>query len=121
MIVVYRISPFTWNAGGRWLVRTRTFAGQPAGAKVRQRPGRPASVPEFVPWYGPARPVADLALDYLRNPQNLTSSDSSYASSSASSTIRRLPQYREAGNRDDERANPNGFTTENAEDTESTE
>ena len=72
MIVVYRLSPFAWNAGGRWLVRTRTFALVNLLAQQSGNGQAPHHlVPEFVPWYGSTKPVADLALDYLRNPQKL--------------------------------------------------
>lgn len=72
MIVVYRINPVIWNAGGRWIVQTRTFAlvnllamGRGNGTES----GR--LVPEFVPWYGSNEPVARLAIDYLRHPDKL--------------------------------------------------
>jgi len=72
MIVVYRVSPLTWNAGGRWLIRTRTFALVNLLAQQSGDGQTPHHlVPEFVPWYGSTRPVADLALDYLRHPQKL--------------------------------------------------
>jgi len=72
MIVVYRINPLIWNAGARWIVRTRTFAlvNLLAGGAGNGSPtGR--LVPEFVPWYGSNEPVARLAIDYLRHPEKL--------------------------------------------------
>jgi len=72
MIVVYRVSPITWNLGARWIVRTRTFAlvnvlstracGEGNGGHV---------VPEFVPWYGSNEPLAAAALELLRHPEKL--------------------------------------------------
>ena len=72
MIVVYRIHPLVWNAGARWIVRTRTFAlvnllAMGTGNGV----GSSRLVPEFVPWYGSNEPVARLAIDYLRHPEKL--------------------------------------------------
>ena len=73
MIVVYHGNPVLWHGIGRWLikVRTRTLvnllaAGPDAG------PERHVT-PEFTPWYGRAGvdAVANLALDYLRNPAKL--------------------------------------------------
>lgn len=72
MIVVYRLNPLAWYAGGRWLVRTRTFAL--VNLLAQHHGNGHAShhlVPEFVPWYGSNRPVADLAMDYLRHPEKL--------------------------------------------------
>lgn len=72
MIVVYRASPMAWNMGGRWLVRTRTFALVNLLAQHHGNgQGLHHLVPEFVPWYGSNRPVADVALDYLRHPEKL--------------------------------------------------
>lgn len=71
MIVVYHGNPLLWHAIGRWLVRipTRTLVNLLAGG-----PNATAAqhvTPEFTPWYGPVRPVAELALDYLRHPEKL--------------------------------------------------
>jgi lipid-A-disaccharide synthase len=73
MIVVYRVHPLTWHLAGRWLVRTRTFALVNVLAGNRP-PAESASraehiVPEFVPWYGSAETVAQLAIELLRDPQ----------------------------------------------------
>ena len=66
MIVVYRINPLLWHAGGRWLIKTRTFALVNLLANQPQH-----IVPEFVPWFGSNDRVADCALDLLRNPEKL--------------------------------------------------
>jgi lipid-A-disaccharide synthase len=77
MIVVYYGSPLLWNALGRWLVRTRTYAlvnllaADPQLASTG-RVTRPMHiVPEFVPWYGDVTPLADHAIDLLRHPEKL--------------------------------------------------
>ena len=70
MIVVYRVSPFTWNLAGRWMVPARTFALVNVLSE-RRGPGHGRVVPEFVPWLGSNRPVADLAISYLQNPNEL--------------------------------------------------
>lgn len=66
MIVVYRGSRMLWHLAGRFIVRTRTFSLVNLLSEGRQH-----IVPEFVPWYGSNRPVAELALNYLRNPDKL--------------------------------------------------
>lgn len=66
MIVVYRGSPILWHLVGRWLLKTRTFALVNLLSE-----GREHIVPEFVPWYGSDRPVAELAIELLRNPARL--------------------------------------------------
>jgi lipid-A-disaccharide synthase len=73
MIVVYRASPFVWHAGGRWLVRTRTFALVNVLAKETFDDAANGQhiVPEFVPWIGSSGPVAELAIDLLRHPEKL--------------------------------------------------
>lgn len=66
MIVVYRGSRLLWHLIGRWIVKTRTYS------LVNLLNDSPQHiVPEFIPWYGSNRPVADLALDYLKNPKKL--------------------------------------------------
>jgi lipid A disaccharide synthetase len=75
MIVVYRINPITWNAAGRWIVRTRTFAlvnvlGKGTNADAATAAGGHI-VPEFVPWHGSIDRVADLVIEMLRNPDQL--------------------------------------------------
>jgi lipid-A-disaccharide synthase len=71
MIVVYHANRVLWNLLGRWLIRVRTYslvnvlaAGPKAGKEQHV-------VPEIIPWFGDAQPVADLALDYLTHPQKL--------------------------------------------------
>ena len=66
MIVVYRKPRLLWHAVGRWLIKTRTFSLVNLLAD-----GREHIVPEFVPWYGSVKPVADLAIDFLKHPEKL--------------------------------------------------
>jgi lipid-A-disaccharide synthase len=71
MIVVYRSSRASWDLLGRWLINTRTFAlVNVLAAGPNAAPDRHI-VPEFVPWFGDARPVAKLAIDFLRDPAKL--------------------------------------------------
>jgi lipid-A-disaccharide synthase len=65
-IVVYRLSPVIWNLFGRWIVKTRTFSLVNLLSDSHQD-----IVPEFIPWYGSNQPVADKALELLRNPEML--------------------------------------------------
>lgn len=73
MIVVYRASRASWNLLGRWLIRARTYslvnvlAAGPMASKQQH------VISEFIPWFGNVKPVAELALDYLRNPGKLAS------------------------------------------------
>jgi lipid-A-disaccharide synthase len=76
MIVVYRISRLAWNAAGRWLVPTRTFALVNLLAATNPADQTRASradhlVPEFVPWYGSGDVLARAALDLLHPPDRL--------------------------------------------------
>jgi lipid-A-disaccharide synthase len=77
MIVVYYGSPLLWNALGRWLVRTRTYAlvnllaADPALASTGRVTKDMHIVPEYVPWYGDVGPLADHATDLLRHPEKL--------------------------------------------------
>jgi lipid-A-disaccharide synthase len=75
MIVVYRANALAWHAGGRWLVKARTFALVNLLAKQSTADSVAAAgghiVPEYVPWIGPADEVAELAIGLLRNPQQL--------------------------------------------------
>jgi lipid-A-disaccharide synthase len=73
MIVVYRVSGLTWNLVGRWLVRTRTFALVNVLAAGPDASREQHVVPEIIPWLGDPAPIADLAIDYLKNPQKLES------------------------------------------------
>jgi len=65
-IVVYRINPLVWHLLARWIVKTRTYSLVNLLNDSRQD-----IVPEFIPWYGSNQPVADKALEYLRNPELL--------------------------------------------------
>ena len=69
MIVVYHINPLAWNAVGRWLVPTRTFALVNV-LFSHVDPNRGHIVPELVPWNGPDS-LANLALELLHHPQKL--------------------------------------------------
>ena len=76
MIVVYRVSRLAWNAAGRWLVPTRTFALVNLLAATNPTDQTNATraehvVPEFVPWFGSGDPIARAALDLLRHPDQL--------------------------------------------------
>jgi lipid-A-disaccharide synthase len=66
MIVVYRGNPLLWHLVGRWVVKTRTYSLVNLLADARSH-----IVPEFMPWYGSNAPVADYAIDMLRNPSKL--------------------------------------------------
>jgi lipid-A-disaccharide synthase len=66
MIVVYRGSWLLWNLIGRWIISARTFA------IVNILSGKDEHVvPEFIPWNGPADPVAHCAIEFLRHPAML--------------------------------------------------
>jgi lipid-A-disaccharide synthase len=73
MVVVYGGSPLLWNALGRWLIKTRTFALVNLLAAPSPTEAEPAChiVPEFVPWAGSTSTVGELLIDLLRNPQRL--------------------------------------------------
>jgi len=66
LIVVYRVNPLAWHLVGRWVVKTRTFSLVNLLNSSREN-----IVPEFIPWYGSTDPVAEKALDYLKNPAKL--------------------------------------------------
>jgi lipid-A-disaccharide synthase len=66
-IVVYRLNPFYWHLFGRWVVKTRTYSLVNLLSDSRQN-----IVPEYIPWYGSNQPLADKALEYLRNPEMLS-------------------------------------------------
>ena len=77
MIVVYYGSPVTWHSIGKWLVKTRTYslvnllAADPALAASGKVTPDLHIVPEFIPWYGKTKPVADYAIELLAHPQGL--------------------------------------------------
>jgi lipid-A-disaccharide synthase len=62
MIVVYRINPLLWHGAGRWVIKTKKIA------LVNILAGNIDLVPEFVPWYGSNEPVANRAIEFLKNP-----------------------------------------------------
>jgi lipid-A-disaccharide synthase len=77
MIVVYYGRPLTWNAVGRWLIKTRTYAlvnllaAEPELASSGRVTPAMHIVPEFIPWYGPTQPAAAHAIALLANPAEL--------------------------------------------------
>ena len=65
-IVVYRVNPLHWHLIGRWVVKARTYS------LVNILSGRPEKiVPEFIPWYGSNKTVADAVIDYLQHPEKM--------------------------------------------------
>src|SRR5260221_366567 len=74
MIVVYYGRPLTWNAVGRWLIRTRTYALvnllATDGALASSGRVTPAMHigPEFIPWYGSTGPARAAPIYLLSNP-----------------------------------------------------
>lgn len=71
MIVVYATTRLLWHGLGRWLLKAKSFAlvnvlaVGPAAGKDQHL------VPEIIPWFGDANPVAACALAFLHNPQRL--------------------------------------------------
>ena len=63
MVVVYRANRPLWETLGRRIITTRTFA-----LVNLLHPRREHVVPEFVPWFGDPRPVADAAISLLTDP-----------------------------------------------------
>lgn len=68
MAIVYAGNPILWHALGRWIVRTRTYglvnllATNGIDDKTRH------ICPEFIPWYGSTKSVAQTAINLLRDP-----------------------------------------------------
>jgi lipid-A-disaccharide synthase len=71
MIVVYRASRASWNLLGRWLIRARTYSLVNVLAAGPNATREQHVVSEFIPWFGDAKPVAELAVNYLKNPEKL--------------------------------------------------
>ena len=65
-IVVYRLNPIIWHLAARWLINTRTFA-----LVNLLNDGKRSIVPEYIPWYGSNKPVADKAMELLQHPELL--------------------------------------------------
>ena len=68
MIVVYRLSKAMWNLLGRWVIKTPSIAL--VNILAERSPAHSGSprfriVPEIIPWNGPNKPVADLAIALL--------------------------------------------------------
>ena len=66
LVAVYSASRFLWETVGRRLIKTRTFA-----LVNWLHPTRRHVVPEFVPWFGDPRPVADQIVAWLSDPATL--------------------------------------------------
>jgi lipid-A-disaccharide synthase len=66
LVVVYHGNPLLWHAIGRWMIRTRTYSLVNLLNDARRH-----IAPEFIPWYGSTKPVADCAIDLLRQPEKL--------------------------------------------------
>ena len=65
-VVVYRVNPLHWHLVGRWIVKARTYS------LVNILSGRSEHiVPEFIPWYGSNKIVADAVIDYLKHPEKM--------------------------------------------------
>jgi lipid-A-disaccharide synthase len=80
LLVVYHGNPLLWHLLGRWVVRTRTYS------LVNLLSGRPDQIrhghyvaPEYIPWYGSVKPVADHAIRLLQDPAKLASMRSELA------------------------------------------
>ena len=72
MIVVFRASKWVWHLVARWLIKTPSIAlVNILAERSSSESGIPKHriVPEIIPWNGPNGPVADLAIEYLRNPE----------------------------------------------------
>jgi lipid-A-disaccharide synthase len=68
MIVVYHGNWLLWHTIGRWIVKTRTYS------LVNLLGNRETHiVPEFIPWNGATRPVAERAIEMLKHPEQLQS------------------------------------------------
>ena len=69
MVVMYHVNPLIWKLIGWWLVPQRPLClvNILAGEII---------VPEFMPWYGSAEPVAKKVLELLADPQALQRSSS---------------------------------------------
>ena len=63
LVAVYSASRVLWETVGRRLIKTRTFA-----LVNWLHPRRQHVVPEFVPWFGDPRPVADQIVAWLSDP-----------------------------------------------------
>jgi len=70
MIVVYRGSRILWHLLGRWIIKTRTFALVNV-LHTAATGDRSHLVREFIPWYGQSAPVAQAAMEMLKNPKQL--------------------------------------------------
>jgi lipid-A-disaccharide synthase len=66
MLIVYRGSPFLWHLLGRWVFKTHTFGLVNLLANSKNH-----IAPEYVPWYGSNRRLAQHALEFLHHPEKL--------------------------------------------------
>ena len=64
MVVMYHVNPVLWNLVGWWLVPQRPMC------LVNILAGK-VIVPEFMPWYGSAEPVAQKVLELLADKESL--------------------------------------------------
>lgn len=72
LLVVYHGNPIAWHLVGRWIIRTRTYSLVNLLAGGRDEIAQGATVaPEFIPWYGPTRPVSETAIRWLKDPAEL--------------------------------------------------
>jgi lipid-A-disaccharide synthase len=67
LIVVYRLNPWLWHLFARWVVTTRKYSLVNLLNTEKQD-----IVPEFIPWYGSNKPVADKTMEYLHEPRMLS-------------------------------------------------
>lgn len=66
MIVVYYGNPILWHLIARWIIKTRTYSLVNLLSDAHEH-----IVPEFIPWYGSIDPVAQAAIELLREPDRL--------------------------------------------------
>jgi lipid-A-disaccharide synthase len=74
MIAVFRFNRVMWHLLGRWLIKTRTYTLVNLLAQERCH-----IVPEYIPWYGSNRPVADHLIDFLKHPEKMAKQQSDLA------------------------------------------
>ena len=66
LVVVYHGNPILWHLVGRWIIKTRTYSLVNLLSDFHTH-----IVPEYIPWYGPTKPVSDLVIDLLNHPDKL--------------------------------------------------
>jgi len=65
MVVLYNVSRMSWYLFGRWVISTRVFS---LPNLIAQDRGLGLPVPEFVPHFAAAKPIADALDQLLRDP-----------------------------------------------------